>query len=99
MASYMAHTLNKLASGATLTSQPAFAWKNRGSMVFIGNYRAMVDRSDKSIDGPRTRLAGLAAWLVWRSYYMTLAMGWRNKLLIPMYWALAFFFGRDITNF
>jgi NADH dehydrogenase len=30
---------------------------------------------------------------------MTLAMGWRNKLLVPMYWTLAFFFGRDITRF
>lgn len=41
----------------------------------------------------------MAAWLVWRSYYMTLAMGWRNRILIPVYWALAFFFGRDITSF
>jgi NADH dehydrogenase len=30
---------------------------------------------------------------------MTLAMGWRNKLLVPMYWTLAFVFGRDVTRF
>lgn len=30
---------------------------------------------------------------------MTLAMSWRNKILIPVYWALAMMFGRDITSF
>ncbi|RSH82657.1 uncharacterized protein EHS24_007651 [Apiotrichum porosum] len=91
MAGYMASTLGAVAKGKSLESQAAFEWKNRGSMVFIGNYN--------SIEGPRARIAGMAAWLVWRSYYMTLAMGWRNRILIPVYWALAFFFGRDITSF
>lgn len=39
------------------------------------------------------------AWVIWRSYYMTLAMGWRNKILVPVYWTLAWFFGRDVTRF
>jgi NADH dehydrogenase len=44
-------------------------------------------------------ILSFVAWLVWRSYYVTLAMGWRNKILIPVYWTLAMFFGRDVTNF
>ena len=61
--------------------------------------KALVDRTSENISGPRSKLAGFAAWFVWRSYYMTLAMGWRNKILVPVHWALTFFFGRDITRF
>ena len=39
------------------------------------------------------------AWIVWRSFYATTTLGWRNKLLVPMYWTLAFLFGRDVTRF
>jgi len=39
------------------------------------------------------------AWVVWRSFYATTTLGWRNKLLVPMYWTLAFLFGRDVTRF
>lgn len=40
-----------------------------------------------------------AAWVMWRSYYVTQTLGWRNKLLVPMYWTLALVFGRDVTRF
>lgn len=74
--------------------------------------QAVVDRSASSVSGIRARISGLVAWVMWRSYYMTLAMGWRNKLLVPsklvelygegadrtVYWTLAIFFGRDITR-
>ncbi|BEI81926.1 hypothetical protein CcaverHIS002_0210860 [Cutaneotrichosporon cavernicola] len=98
MAGYMANLLKRLGRGEGLDDTSPFKWKDHGSMVFIGDYRAMVDRS-KASDGPRARLSGFVAWIVWRSYYATLAMGWRNKILIPVYWTLAFFFGRDVTNF
>ncbi|GFZ48804.1 hypothetical protein JCM24511_06553 [Saitozyma sp. JCM 24511] len=99
MAKYTSKTLGALARGGSLAAIERFHWRNRGSMVFIGDQRALVDRSNKSISGFRSRLAGISAWIIWRSYYMTLAMGWRNKILVPMYWTLAFVFGRDVTRF
>ncbi|ORX35425.1 pyridine nucleotide-disulfide oxidoreductase-domain-containing protein [Kockovaella imperatae] len=99
MAKYMAKTLDASAKGTEIAAIKEFKWKNRGSMVLIGENRGLLDRSSQSISGPRSRLAGFSAWLVWRSYYMTLAMGWRNKILIPIYWTLAMFFGRDVTRF
>ncbi|RSH91327.1 hypothetical protein EHS25_009626 [Saitozyma podzolica] len=92
MAKYTSKTLGALARGGSLAAIERFHWRNRGSM-------ALVDRSNKSISGFRSRLAGISAWIIWRSYYMTLAMGWRNKILVPMYWTLAFVFGRDVTRF
>ncbi|GMK59293.1 hypothetical protein CspeluHIS016_0703080 [Cutaneotrichosporon spelunceum] len=99
MAGYMAKLLKAAGRGEEIDKARPFKWKDHGSMVFIGDYRAMVDRSKAKDEGPRARMSGFVAWVVWRSYYMTLAMGWRNKILIPVYWALAFFFGRDVTNF
>lgn len=80
MAGWMSSTLKSLGQGGSIADVKPFAWKDRGSMVFIGDYRAMVDRSKSTDEGPRARLNGLVAWVVWRSYYMTLAMGWRNKV-------------------
>lgn len=79
MAGHMAATLKALGGGTKVEATAPFRWKDHGSMVFIGDYRAMVDRSKSKDDGPRARLSGFVAWVVWRSYYVTLAMGWRNK--------------------
>lgn len=58
MAGYMAKELNKLALGRPIDTLPDFRWKNMGSMVFIGDHKAMVDRSGVNIEGPRQRLSG-----------------------------------------
>lgn len=68
MATYLGKALNKTSSISELVSQPGFTWKNRGSMVFIGDKnvcppsryvadeQAMVDASKAS--GFRARFAG-----------------------------------------
>lgn len=93
----MAKSLNKLAHGTGVDELAPFKWKNRDSMVFIGDEKAMVDRSGSR--SFRTKVAGFLAWVMWRSYYMSLALSWRNKILVPVYWSLAWCFGRDIVNF
>ncbi|KAL1413297.1 hypothetical protein Q8F55_001053 [Vanrija albida] len=97
MAHYMNKKFNRIAQGKDQETLAPFSWKNKGSMVFVGTEQALVDRS--SIEGPKSKLSGFAAWFIWRSYYMTLSMSWRNQVLVPMYWALAYFFGRDVTRF
>jgi len=37
MATYLGKALNKTSSLSELVTQPGFTWKNRGSMVFIGD--------------------------------------------------------------
>ena len=71
MATYLGKALNKTTSMSELVTQPGFKWKNRGSMVFIGDknvrttslsreevidVQAMVDASKAS--GFRARFAG-----------------------------------------
>lgn len=37
MATYLGKALNKTSAGSELVAQPGFKWKNKGSMVFIGD--------------------------------------------------------------
>lgn len=46
MATWIAKTLKRTGKGAKLEDGSAFVWKNRGSMVFVGDYR-VCPRSDR----------------------------------------------------
>jgi hypothetical protein len=52
MAKHLSTTLNLTAKGTRLEATKAFAWKNMGSMVFIGDNRVSVSRycSDLTAD-------------------------------------------------
>ena len=39
MANWVSKTLKQTAKGSKLEDTSAFVWKNRGSMVFVGDYR------------------------------------------------------------
>ena len=58
----------------------SFTWKNMGVMAYIGNWRAVMQT------GGGGNISGRAAWLIWRGAYLTKAVSWRNKVLIPVYW-------------
>ncbi|KJA25263.1 hypothetical protein HYPSUDRAFT_64846 [Hypholoma sublateritium FD-334 SS-4] len=84
-AKYVMKKLNKLAKGKDL--QTPFSFENRGSLAYIGNWKAIYDRSASSPDdGFLTKETGRTAWLLWRSAYFTMALSTRNKILIPTYW-------------
>jgi NADH dehydrogenase FAD-containing subunit len=76
-------------------SSAPFEYKYHGSMAYIGGWRAIVDQT-RAPTGIVT--GGWWAWVFWRSAYFSMSVSWRNKALIPMYWFLAWAFGRDITN-
>ncbi|ORY69887.1 pyridine nucleotide-disulfide oxidoreductase-domain-containing protein [Pseudomassariella vexata] len=44
-------------------------------------------------------LKGWAAWVLWRTAYLTKSMSVRNKIMVPVYWAMSWLFGRDIARF
>ncbi|KAH8816431.1 pyridine nucleotide-disulfide oxidoreductase-like protein [Xylogone sp. PMI_703] len=71
----------------------AFTYKNLGIMTYLGNMKAIMQTEGN------TEIKGRTAWLIWRGAYLTKTISWRNKLLIPMYWAINWVFGRDISRF
>lgn len=81
-----------------------FTFQNRGIMAYLGNWNAIVELKDPQsrVDlagKPNTiKQAGRVAWFLWRSAYMTKSLSWRNRLLIPIYWAMTFVFGRDVSR-
>ncbi len=48
---------------------------------------------------PGAVVTGFAAFVLWRSAYLTKAVSIQNKLLIPMHWFKSWIFGRDISKF
>jgi len=71
----------------------AFTYKDLGTLAYIGNWDALFQT------GGGGRLQGYLAWIMWRGAYLTKTVSWRNKLLVPMYWAVNWVFGRDISRF
>ncbi|KIY62112.1 FAD/NAD(P)-binding domain-containing protein [Cylindrobasidium torrendii FP15055 ss-10] len=110
-AKYVVKSLNRLLQytpsfdekGNTKPLQDPFRFQNRGSLAYIGGWRAIYDRS-KTSEGepdqnPMSKESGKLAWLLWRSAYFTQTLSLRNKILVPFYWFLNWIFGRDLTRF
>lgn len=72
-AAYLARALNK----DTLDSKP-FKFRNLGTMTYLGNWKAIHQSS-------ADHLKGWAAWVLWRTAYLTRSMSLKNKVLIPVY--------------
>ncbi|KAF5350487.1 hypothetical protein D9756_008688 [Leucocoprinus leucothites] len=100
-AKYLVSKLNKLAMDKEC-SKP-FVFHDQGSLAYIGNWKAIYDRSSNLPEGEKDKFmskeTGRLAWLLWRSAYFTMTLSWRNKILVPTYWFLNWIFGRDLTRF
>lgn len=95
-AKYIAKKLNRLVRNKDGTEP--FEFNNMGSLAYIGNWKALYDRS-KAQTGPKTVKTGTLAWLLWRSAYFTKTLSVRNKVLVPTYWFLNWLLGRDLSRF
>ncbi|KAF2772578.1 hypothetical protein EJ03DRAFT_348538 [Teratosphaeria nubilosa] len=69
-----------------------FVFANRGIMAYIGRWNAIAQTDQGNV-------SGRAAWVLWRGAYLTKSVGWRNRILIPVYWMINWIFGRDISRF
>lgn len=90
-AAYLGKRLNSSISIQGPPTAP-FQFKNWGTMAYLGNWRA-IHQSDND------ELKGRAAWILWRTAYLTKSMSIKNKLMIPFYWLITWIFGRDISRF
>eukprot|EP00592_Proboscia_alata_P016593 CAMPEP_0194396744 /NCGR_PEP_ID=MMETSP0174-20130528/125159_1 /TAXON_ID=216777 /ORGANISM="Proboscia alata, Strain PI-D3" /LENGTH=480 /DNA_ID=CAMNT_0039192845 /DNA_START=1993 /DNA_END=3435 /DNA_ORIENTATION=- len=80
-------------------SSPKFQYKNRGSMAVMGSGGGVADLTHTELPIVKTKLSGFAAFVIWRTTYLTKQLSWSNMMLIPMYWFKTWVFGRDISRF
>ncbi|EGO01244.1 NDE1, mitochondrial external NADH dehydrogenase [Serpula lacrymans var. lacrymans S7.3] len=95
-AKYLVKKLNKIVKDQEHTKP--FEFLDLGSMAYLGDWKAIYDRSGADT-GIKTKESGRLAWLLWRSAYFTMTLSLRNKILVPMYWFMNWIFGRDLTRF
>ena len=78
---------------ASIARQPtrAFDYASRGSMAAIGRHNGVAD----VLGIP---LRGLAAWLLWRAYYLSQMPTLGRKARIFVEWTWGMFFPTDITH-
>jgi NADH dehydrogenase FAD-containing subunit len=86
-AAYLAKQLNK-----GYNKNKPFKFRDWGTMAYLGSWRAIHQSS-------ADELTGRAAWILWRTAYLTYSMSIRNKIMVPVYWAMTWIFGRDISRF
>ena len=92
VASQQAVYLGKRLGDKKRDDPTVFTFRNWGTMAYLGGWRAI---HQKGVD----ELKGRAAWILWRTAYLTKSMSWRNKMKIPVYWLITWLFGRDISRF
>lgn len=82
----------RLNTKSTDDESSPFKFRNWGTMAYLGGWRAIHQSS-------ADELKGRAAWILWRTAYLTKSMSVRNKMMIPVYWLITWIFGRDISRF
>lgn len=68
-----------------------FAYRPRGALASIGNYRAVAE-----IFG--VRLSGLFAWVLWRGFYIGMLPGFSTRLRVALNWLFDYFLPRSIVQ-
>jgi len=71
-------------SGPNPASRKPFRYRDKGSLATIGRARAVVETR-------RMKLAGLPAWVIWLTVHLFFLIGFRNRLLVLIQWAWAYF--------
>jgi len=76
--------LNKPGVAGAIQTTPGFIYRDRGSMAIVGRGAAIAD-----IRG--VRISGLVAWLAWLFLHIFELIGFRNRLVVMIEWAAAYF--------
>jgi NADH:ubiquinone reductase (non-electrogenic) len=69
-----------------------FSFRSSGMLAYIGGGQALADL-------PHVKWSGRAAWLFWRSVYLTKLVSPANKVKVLFDWVKALLFGRDLSRF
>jgi NADH:ubiquinone reductase (non-electrogenic) len=86
---YLAKALRREAAGKPVGP---FRFQSSGMLAYIGGRQALADL-------PHVKWSGRAAWLFWRSVYLTKLVSPANKVKVLFDWIKARLFGRDLSRF
>jgi NADH dehydrogenase len=64
-------------------STPPFRYRDKGNLATIGRAKAVADL-------PGLRLSGLPAWITWLVVHLFYLVGFQNRLLVIIRWAVSF---------
>ncbi|GME94250.1 unnamed protein product [Ambrosiozyma monospora] len=73
-----------------------FHYEHQGSLAYIGSERAVADLS--LFQWSTVSVGGNLTFLFWRSAYVSMLMGFRNKVLVTTDWIKVAIFGRDCSK-
>jgi len=78
---------------ATVRGQPlrAYHYSNEGNLVALG-------QNDGVVVARGLQLEGVAAWLVWRGFYLVELMGFKNRVQVLTDWFSAYFVSRNTAK-
>ncbi len=78
---------------ASLDGRPPspFRYQHRGELISLGRHEALAD-----VMG--IRLKGFPAWVLWRAFYLSQLVGFRNQLSVAMDWSFAYFYERETVR-
>ena len=65
------------------TPSPPFVYRDKGSMAIVGRGAAVADLG-------WVRFSGVTAWLSWLFLHIVQLIGFRNRILVLVQWAVAF---------
>ncbi|MBI4491621.1 MAG: NAD(P)/FAD-dependent oxidoreductase [Chloroflexi bacterium] len=85
------HLARNLAAVLEGSRPRPFRYQALGELISLGRNVAVAE-----IKG--LRFDGLPAWLVWRSFYLSHLMGFKNQLGVLLDWSYAYFRRRDIAR-
>ena len=68
-----------------------FQYVRRGELVSLGRHEAAAE-----VGG--VHVTGLPAWLLWRGFYLSQLMGFRNQLAVALDWTFAYFYQRETAR-
>jgi NADH dehydrogenase len=68
-----------------------FQYQYMGELISLGRHEAVAD-----VMG--VKLTGLPAWLLWRAFYLTKLMGFKNQVGVAFDWSFAYMYQRDTVR-
>jgi len=84
MGRFVARIIAREVAGKADAPRPAFRYKDKGNLATIGRARAVGVIKGRPF-------AGLLAWFLWLAVHIAYLIGYRNRLIVLIEWAWAYF--------
>jgi NADH dehydrogenase len=68
-----------------------FRYRHRGELVSLGRHEAVAEVFGR-------RLTGFPAWVVWRVFYLSQLLGFKNRVSVALDWSFAYFYQRETVR-